>query len=93
MKKNVKITIHGKVQGVGFRFSAVDKALEYELTGTVKNYENNQLHIEVEGELDNLQKFLKWCHRGPDGAQIEKVDYESSEELKNFEKFEAEWFK
>lgn len=93
MKKNVKIIIHGKVQGVGFRFSAVEKALEWNLTGTVQNYEDNKLELEVEGELDDLQKFLKWCHRGPEGAKIEKVDFESSEELKNFEKFEAEWFK
>lgn len=92
MKKHVSITIHGKVQKVGFRFSAVDKALEFGLVGIVKNYEDDKLQIEVEGELENLQKFLKWCHVGPEGAKIEKVDFASTEDLQNYEDFKAEWY-
>ena len=92
MKKHVSITVHGKVQKVGFRFSAVDKALELGLTGIVKNYEQDKLQIEVEGEIDTLKQFLAWCHKGPEGAQIKKVDYESTENLENYEDFQAEWF-
>lgn len=92
MKKHVAITVYGKVQKVGFRYSAVEKALEWNLTGIVRNYENDKLQIEVEGEVEDLQKFLKWCHRGPEGAKIQKVDYKSSEELQNYETFQAEWF-
>lgn len=90
MKKHVSITIHGKVQKVGFRFAAIDKALELELVGVVKNYKDNQVHIEVQGEEEQLQHFLKWCHRGPEGAEIEKVDYVSSDELQAYENFSAE---
>lgn len=90
MKKRVSITITGKVQGVGFRFCTIEKALELGLTGIVKNYANDQVHIEVEGPVDQLQLFLKWCHRGPEGAKIEKVDYQSTEELQNYEDFTAE---
>lgn len=93
MKKHVSITVFGKVQKVGFRYSAIEKALDWNLTGYVKNYEDDKVQIEVEGELDDLQKFLKWCHVGPEGAKIEKVDYKSTEELKNYETFQAEWFK
>ena len=57
----------------------------------IKNYEDNKVQIEVEGELDNLQKFLKWCHVGPENAKVEKVDYTSSENLENYETFQAEW--
>lgn len=92
MKKHVSITVHGKVQKVGFRYSAIEKALEWNLAGLVKNYENDKVQIEVEGEVDDLQKFLKWCHFGPEGAQINKVDYKSSEDLENYETFQAEWF-
>lgn len=92
MKKHVSITVHGKVQNVGFRFSAIEKALEWNLTGVVKNYENNKVQIEIEGELEDLQKFLKWCHVGPEGAKIEKVDYTSTEQLENYETFQAEWY-
>lgn len=91
MKKHVSITVHGKVQKVGFRFSAIDKALEWDLVGVVKNYEDDKVQIEVEGEMENLQKFLKWCHVGPEGAKIEKVDFTSSEEMQNYETFNAEY--
>jgi acylphosphatase len=91
MKKHVTITVNGKVQGVGFRYSAIEQAVDLELKGIIKNYESNKVVIEVEGETDNLKHFLKWCHIGPSGAKIEKVDYQSSDELQNYENFAAEW--
>ncbi len=91
MKKHVSITVYGKVQQVGFRFSAIEKALEWNLVGLIKNYENDKVQIEIEGEMEDLQKFLKWCHVGPQGAKIEKVDFTSSEELQNYETFQGEW--
>ncbi|MDQ3018396.1 MAG: acylphosphatase [bacterium] len=90
MIKHVSITIKGKVQGVGFRFCTIEKALELGLTGIVKNYSKDEVHIEVEGEVEKLQPFLKWCHRGPEGATIEKVDFASTEELQNYPDFSAE---
>ncbi len=90
MKKHVSITVHGQVQGVGFRFAAIEKALENELTGEIKNYEQDKVQIEVEGEVDNIQPFLKWCHVGPKGAVVEKVDFVSTEELQKYETFTAE---
>lgn len=90
MKKHLSITINGKVQGVGFRFAAIEKAIEHDLTGIVNNYEQDKVQIEVEGEVDNLQPFLKWCHVGPKGAVIEKVDYVSTEDLQKYENFSAE---
>lgn len=90
MRKHVNITVYGKVQKVGFRFAAIEQALELDLTGIVKNYEKDKVQIEVEGEIDQLKLFLRWCHIGPKGAQVDKVDYESLEELQNYEKFVAE---
>ena len=91
MQKHVNITIHGNVQRVGFRFAAIEQALELGLTGIVKNYEDNKVIIEVEGEIDPLKHFLRWCHIGPKGAKVDKVDYESSEELQKYETFSAEY--
>lgn len=91
MIKHVDITITGKVQGVGFRYAALDEGLELGLKGTVKNLDKNQIYIETEGEVDQLKLFLRWCHEGPKGAKIDKVDYASTEDLKNFEGFTAEF--
>ncbi len=91
MQKHVNITVIGNVQKVGFRFAAIEQALELGLVGIVKNYENDQVKIEVEGEIDQLKLFLRWCHIGPKGARVDKVDYESLEELQKFESFSAEY--
>ncbi len=91
MKKHVSITVHGPLTKSGFRFSAIDKALEWNLTGVIKNYINNSVAIEVEGELENLQKFLKWCHAPATDIKPEKIDYTSSENLENYESFTAEY--
>lgn len=91
MKKHVSITVHGQLNKSGFRFSAIDKAIEWNLTGMIKNYEANSVQIEVEGEVENLQKFLKWCHVGTGDTKIDKVDFTSIEELQNYETFTAEY--
>lgn len=91
MIKHLDITITGKVQDVGFRYSALDEALELGLKGLVKNLGRNQIYIEAEGEVDQLKLFLRFCHEGPKGAKIDKVDYASTEELKNFEAFNIEF--
>jgi acylphosphatase len=68
------ITIQGKVQGVGFRFSAMQKAYEYGISGTVKNDpQGGRVYIEAEGSADALEAFVKWCHKGPWGAKVENV--------------------
>lgn len=58
MKKRMHALFKGKVQGVGFRFSAVECALHKDLTGWVKNLDDGSVEIVAEGEHDRLEKFL-----------------------------------
>ena len=90
MQKHVSITISGKVQGVGFRYCTIDKALELGIKGIVKNYEQNKVMIEAEGDVDALQSFMKWCRQGPQGAQVDNFDYQSTDDLQKYEDFTAE---
>ncbi len=89
MIKHVDITIIGKVQRVGFRYCALEQAMDLGLFGIVRNQDQN-VFVEVEGEIDQLKQFLRWCHSGPAGARVEKVDYESTEDLKGYTEFNAE---
>lgn len=92
MEKRVNITVIGKVQKVGFRYSAVEKAIELGLKGVIKNYEQDRVQVEVQGEIEKLKEFLKWCHHGPEGAKVQKVEYESTEVLNDYPDFRAEWY-
>lgn len=56
------IFFYGRVQGVGFRYYAVQKANQLELTGWVKNLYDGSVEMEVEGQeelIDQLIIFLQ----------------------------------
>jgi len=61
------------VQGVWFRDSTRRKALEFGVTGFVRNEPDDSVYIEAEGEEDALKKFVEWCQVGPERAQVSEV--------------------
>lgn len=58
MKQSVHIIYSGRVQGVGFRYTARETAVELGLTGWVKNLWDGRVEIVAEGEDDVLKDFL-----------------------------------
>lgn len=73
MKQSVTITIHGHVQGVGFRYFVSQKAELLGISGFVKNQLNGIVYIEAEGESEQLEMFINACQHGPSHAWVEKV--------------------
>lgn len=71
--KHLKIVVSGTVQGVSFRSSARHKAEELGLHGFARNEPDGTVYIEVEGPADKLDKFLMWCHEGPQLAAVESI--------------------
>lgn len=71
---HLNITILGRVQEVLFRQSTKEVADKLNIRGSVKNLPNGSVFIEAEGEKGNLDKFIEWCHDGPELASVEKVE-------------------
>ncbi len=86
--KHYNITISGRVQGVGFRYSARSVARYMGITGFVRNMPNNNVYIEAEGDDKQLQEFINWCRKGPDSAKVLNVAIIPGE-LKAFDGFEV----
>jgi acylphosphatase len=84
---HVNITVSGKVQKIGFRFSTMQLAVKLGVHGLVKNLDNDKVYIEAEGEKDNVEKFIEWCKTGPTWAKVNQITVENGE-LKNFTYFE-----
>ena len=74
MKQSIILTIHGRVQGVGFRYFVKQKADYLRISGYVKNLNNGDVYIEAEGESEVIELFIAECQRGPSHAWVEKVD-------------------
>ncbi len=75
MKKHLYIKISGpRVQGIGFRWSAYEKFVELELQGKAENSADGSITINAEGPEEVLAQLVEWCHQGPMGAKISKVE-------------------
>ncbi|MCK5029050.1 MAG: acylphosphatase [Bacteroidales bacterium] len=73
MIKSVRINIYGKVQGVGFRYSALQKANEIGIYGFVKNRTDGSVYIEADGETEILELFILWLKGGPSWSRVDEV--------------------
>lgn len=75
MKKQIEITVTGKVQGVFFRESTKGEARKLGIVGTVKNLPTgNEVFIVAQGDELKLAELIGWCHQGPPASNVEKVE-------------------
>lgn len=86
MKKHYNITISGRVQGVGFRFSCSEMAHLVNVNGYVTNEKDGAVFIEAEGDETDLLEFISWCRKGPAWAKVTDVKLEE-DEMVNYESF------
>lgn len=56
--------VSGRVQGVGFRYSVQQKAIEFKLTGWVQNRLDGTVEIEVQGDEDIVERFIAQVQKG-----------------------------
>jgi acylphosphatase len=84
MLQTISITISGVVQGVFYRQSAKEKALELGISGIVKNLPDGNVHIMATGTDDQLNQFVQWCKQGPKHAKVNSVNVEQIAEQKFF---------
>lgn len=81
------VVVHGLVQGVSFRYFTYEVAQETGVSGWVKNLDNGDVQIEVQGESSNLDVFLQRIKTGPRLAHVEHLDITEITPVKNEEGF------
>lgn len=73
-RARLHLLISGRVQGVGFRFSARDEASRLGLTGWVRNLPGGEVELLAEGRLDALRKLTQWARVGPSFSHVTRAD-------------------
>lgn len=89
MKKAVKILVKGTVQGVFFRQFIKDHADKLKLTGYCRNLESGAVEIVVEGEPDEIERFVGFVKTGPKHSQIRNVDVKDQKWTGEFGEFKV----
>jgi acylphosphatase len=72
--KRLEATVHGVVQGVGYRWYARQMARRLNLSGYVRNRYDRTVEVVAEGRERSLRAFLADLERGPSAAVVERVD-------------------
>ena len=85
--ERLEATVRGRVQGVGFRYFAVRRALELGLVGWVANAADGSVQCVAEGSPDALEAFEAALRKGPLGAVIQDVDGVRMAGTGRFERF------
>jgi acylphosphatase len=65
-----QVFFEGRVQGVGFRYTARQVAKGFNVTGWVKNLPDGRVEMQVSGESDEVNAFLDALERSELGSFI-----------------------
>jgi len=75
-----RLVIRGRVQGVGFRWSAMTLAQRLGLGGWVRNCRDGSVEVLVCGPHEEVAALIHWAGKGPAGARVDQVVVEEAEE-------------
>ncbi|MFC9436056.1 acylphosphatase [Nocardia sp. NPDC057030] len=65
--------VHGRVQGVGFRWWTRSRALELGLTGHATNARDGRVHVVAEGIRDDCARLLELLRSGDTPGRVTLV--------------------
>ena len=69
------VTVHGRVQGVGYRAWTERVALSRGLTGWVRNRRDGSVEAVFIGDEEAIAAMVEACRGGPAGAFVEAVNH------------------
>jgi acylphosphatase len=69
-----RVVVHGFVQGVYFRDSVRRHASAAGISGWVRNNRDGTVEAVFEGEPHGVERLVGFCHEGPRGARVDRVE-------------------
>jgi acylphosphatase len=86
-----RFVVHGSVQGVNFRATAVREALRLAITGRVWNRDDGAVELIAEGSGGALASLQNWLNEGPPGADVREVERTELGGKQRYEGFNIAW--
>lgn len=72
--KRLQLIVHGRVQGVGFRYFTTMEARKGNISGFVRNRHDGTVEIEAEGTDADMAAFTTAIEAGPRYGHVSRVD-------------------
>ena len=80
MVTTVSFVVSGRVQGVGFRYHTQNRAIQFGLTGWVRNRADGDVEGIVQGNSLEIKTMLDWLGTGPSYARVTELKSEEIED-------------
>ena len=82
-----RVTVQGRVQGVGFRYAVARAAEARGVAGWVTNRPDGTVGAVFEGDAEAVESLVRLCREGPRGAEVDRAEVleEQPEGLASFE--------
>lgn len=74
-----RLVVHGRVQGVGFRYSVARAAQTRGVAGWVANRPDGTVEAVFEGQPEAVEALVRLCREGPRGAAVDQVEVEEEQ--------------
>ena len=73
MALQARLTITGRVQGVGYRETMRREAVRLGVRGWVRNRRDGSVEAAIDGDPQAVRDLITWAHNGPRGARVSGV--------------------
>lgn len=73
-----RFLVSGKVQGVWFRASTREQALQLRIDGYANNLADGRVEVLALGDAAAIDTLERWLHRGPEHAVVERVERQTA---------------
>jgi acylphosphatase len=83
------LVLSGLVQGVGFRYFVLNRAISYGLTGFVRNHYSGEVEIEVQGDRSLIEELINEVKIGPRAAHVKDIKIDWLKCMESYSHFEV----
>jgi acylphosphatase len=83
------LTITGRVQGVGYRYSLHKQAQALGVLGWCKNLTNGSVEVHVQGPEPAVTEIVGWCYDGPPHAVVSAIEVREETPDNSLQAFEV----
>ena len=90
-KSRSRLIIKGIVHGVNFRYYTQREAQKHNLTGWVQNLADGSVAALFEGEEEDVEAMIQWCHHGPPSAHVTELIVQMEEYRGEFRFFSVKF--
>lgn len=91
MKVRAHVHVSGYVQGVFFRYATRRIASSRGVLGWVRNLRDGRVEAVFEGEKKDVEAMVDFCHGGPPGAVVKRVEVLWEEPTGEFKSFQVRY--